>query len=467
MSEILLYPANKSIIYKEEQFQANILKNFNDFPIKIINELQAPYDIYLGKVFWLSPIGHFTLIIDKSLLTGGERYHKVRDIIKCFDKFITVFLPLFSTLNKYLNKDVINRKPLTDLSFIFDLSETCSLVFIFDNISSSEDYYNRSKKVALFLIEIFETNQNIISKIKNSHKVDKKTTLLLFDNKNDNWEVVDLLFMVGQEKLMWVKKNYKDLRVSKPDMIVDANNLSSELTFKNNWTIISKQNSFIMEKPNDIAIYSSIAEKSKARAQEMWKYLKKCDPIGTLLTEGNTIKFYDYFEEIINALVMSYTAIECMANICIPDEFEYTYTKRKGETITLSKLDIERKLQLKEKLENVIPTALSINSPIGESWWNHFIRLEEIRNEIIHTKENKAEFRYSNYIGSDVFKIISVHHDVVAFYSNALCEVKNRIINDFPINPKNNSIIPSVMQKKSFNNLWTNVFNPSAGNKKK
>ena len=255
-----------------------------------------------------------------------------------------------------------------------------------------------------------------------------------------------------------VKERKVDSRFSKPDMMVSSENLNREITLPNNWQIVNKTTGFVMDKPNDIAMYRSIANKSISRAKEIWKTLKDCNPHGLILSDKKTGNFFDYFEEVIQAFITSYTTIECMANICIPYGFVHSYQK-KGLTVTLTKVEIEQKTPLAEKLKIIIPAALNIPSPVNEKWWHKFKELEDIRNEIIHTKKSTAENRYSIYISEDVFQILEIHNTVVEHYAKQLCILKNGLLNECPIDSGCDAIIPSITSQKSFDSFKRRLHN--------
>jgi len=99
----------------------------------------------------------------------------------------------------------------------------------------------------------------------------------------------------------------------------------------------------------------------------------------------NHSKLFDYFELFTTHVVFSFTALEAFANEAIPEEFEYKIEK-KGETTLLKKPDIERSVNLDEKLYSVLPQALGVATPKGKKLWQQYKLLKSMRDRIIHLK---------------------------------------------------------------------------------
>src|SRR5690606_4453504 len=128
----------------------------------------------------------------------------------------------------------------------------------------------------------------------------------------------------------------------------------------------------------------------------------------------------------------------------------YTVVEKDGMKKTYTKALIERWLPLREKLRSVIPPIVSSASPTNEKWWSSFIELENLRNEIIHAKNSKAEIRYSMFLNEKVFKIVDVHNLVVSHYAKLFCNAKLYEMNQFPINVGCDELIPGLMTEKNF-----------------
>lgn len=94
---------------------------------------------------------------------------------------------------------------------------------------------------------------------------------------------------------------------------------------------------------------------------------------------------FDYFESFASHVVFSFTALEAFANEAIPRDFEYE-TKKRDQNLILKKPDIERTINLDEKLHSVLPQALGVASPKGKKPWQHYKLLKAMRDRIVHLK---------------------------------------------------------------------------------
>lgn len=144
-----------------------------------------------------------------------------------------------------------------------------------------------------------------------------------------------------------------------------------------NWLLKSNYSEMLIIKPNDIAIYSSISEKMFKEAQIFFNSnikSRKGNPLPQFVDrKGSTSDYYDYFEKIIVAIIMSYTSIETFANICIPKEYTY-YDEKKD--ITYGAKNIERHFHIREKLKICLPEILGTPAITSETWWNKLVELE-------------------------------------------------------------------------------------------
>ena len=177
-----------------------------------------------------------------------------------------------------------------------------------------------------------------------------------------------------------------------------------------------------------------------------------------MLQQNIASQFFDHFEEVTLAVIMSYTTIECLANSCIPFYHKHTAIKKGNPTI-YNKDSIEREFHLRDKLKTVIPPILKTTSPVSQSWWQTFISLEKLRNEIIHAKKSMAESRYSTLIHEKIFETASIHNTVVSYYASLLCDSKSSIINEFPTGIGFDEMIPALMTNENFDKSYKHLFN--------
>jgi hypothetical protein len=104
--------------------------------------------------------------------------------------------------------------------------------------------------------------------------------------------------------------------------------------------------------------------------------------------------------------VFSFTAIESFANEAIPEFFKYTIYCA-GNKETLDKPEIERRINLDEKLDKVLPAALSVGSPKGHKVWEKYRAVKRVRNRLIHLKsiDRKASGPENETIWGTLLKV--------------------------------------------------------------
>ncbi|MDD5251622.1 MAG: SEC-C metal-binding domain-containing protein [Patescibacteria group bacterium] len=98
---------------------------------------------------------------------------------------------------------------------------------------------------------------------------------------------------------------------------------------------------------------------------------------------------FDFFEQMMAAVVFSYTSIESFTNIAVPEGFLHEEIRTDGRcTERYDKSQIERNLKLSRKLE-LLPNWLEDGAgacPKGTLLWDRFKKLETLRDRIIHLK---------------------------------------------------------------------------------
>jgi hypothetical protein len=138
--------------------------------------------------------------------------------------------------------------------------------------------------------------------------------------------------------------------------------------------------------PSAPALYLSLA--CKAHAQRIAINVNSCfiehpNPQGTWPEDHRLL--FDFFELFIAEIIFSFTAIEAFANESIPTTFSYSW-KNARETKLITRAEIERFVQLDEKLKRVLPQAHNIKSPSGTKAWQGFKELKIVRDRVIHMK---------------------------------------------------------------------------------
>lgn len=140
--------------------------------------------------------------------------------------------------------------------------------------------------------------------------------------------------------------------------------------------------------PNTTAMYLNASERELKLAKEIYKSLiepKVSTRVSYDFSDEETARLYDYFEHVKMSVIMAYTAVECLCNALIPADYSYTETTSDGERLWDFK-EIQRWKSTTQKLRQILPKALNIKDPGQFKSYSTFCKLEEIRNEVIHTR---------------------------------------------------------------------------------
>lgn len=100
----------------------------------------------------------------------------------------------------------------------------------------------------------------------------------------------------------------------------------------------------------------------------------------------NQTPLFDFFEQFAAHVVFAFTALESLTNEIIPEDYSYTTVEGRTGQIIYSREEIERYVSLDEKLLQVLPSALNVESPKGLHIWGEYKKLKKVRNRIIHLK---------------------------------------------------------------------------------
>jgi len=103
---------------------------------------------------------------------------------------------------------------------------------------------------------------------------------------------------------------------------------------------------------------------------------------------------FNYLERMIESIILAFTALEAFINESIPENFTYAkFNKRKKLEETLLKEDIERNINIDEKLSSVLPECLICASPKGKRQWEEYQKLKVTRDRIVHMKTKDRSVR--------------------------------------------------------------------------
>jgi len=212
-----------------------------------------------------------------------------------------------------------------------------------------------------------------------------------------------------------------DKRLKKP-VIYRVEDLNEDITMQEIVTMKIGKCELRFDVPNFTSIFLSKSEKELLSAKEIYKTLINSKlPVRErfVLTKEDTVTLFNYLEHVQAAITMAFTAVECLANDLLPDNFVYEEKCKGIETRKYDRKEIERWISTIDKLALVIPQALKIKSPKTYNFWPKFTKLKDLRNDIVHFRslfpieQLEKERIISLLLNDSVFGKISSAFDLI------------------------------------------------------
>lgn len=384
------------------------------------------FDIYISLPF-----------LENHVIPTSKGY---TDFIEKFDSFLGVFKSMSQ----------IDGVELAPFSLYFELENAYILKFLFQPIPKDTDYVTILSSALDTMAHLHQQKESELkSVIQNSYSRRNNKKYLTFSE--GSWKVLNPLLEVGKEITMDYRKD-RDWRVKKPHIMLNQDNFIHRFIFDSNWVLVFDHLETMLIQPNDVALYSNIAERCLKQAREFYDKVilpRHKQWHGSFPSLEIQKEYYDYFEIIIEAVIFAYTALEAFANICIPSGWEYQ-TEANGVKTIYSKEAIERKFPLRDKFKKIIRPILNTPDPSREGWWKTFTELENLRNEIIHTKQSKSEERYAKLLSQSIFNIVGNHQNIIQFYGEHISKYKTELLEEYPYEFGYDDVIPGLMTDKNY-----------------
>ncbi|MDP1812414.1 MAG: hypothetical protein Q8K66_13520 [Sediminibacterium sp.] len=146
--------------------------------------------------------------------------------------------------------------------------------------------------------------------------------------------------------------------------------------------------------PNPITLFFNKSWKEYEQALEIYKTTIKPnlnEEKSFVVNDTQLSALYDYLELIQSSIIAIYSAVEALSNAAIPSDYTLKRKNNKGIEETWTKENIERWDQTTEKIGKIVPEILSFESPKSQSFWEGFMGLKELRDDIIHQKQSKKD----------------------------------------------------------------------------
>jgi len=98
---------------------------------------------------------------------------------------------------------------------------------------------------------------------------------------------------------------------------------------------------------------------------------------------------FELMQKRMASIVFAHTALEAFANEVIPENAVVTNERDdKKCTETYNKSQIERYINLDEKIGTILPQLYGVESPKGKKIWQEYLKLKTLRDRIIHIKSD-------------------------------------------------------------------------------
>lgn len=187
--------------------------------------------------------------------------------------------------------------------------------------------------------------------------------------------------------------------------------------------------------PNATALFLSISHRNYVEARAVLDRSGIRKGVRKNVTFAVDADGFHYLECFMTSVVGAYTAVEAFANETIPDSYIHVQ-KYKDTEERLVKADIERRLTLSKKMMEILPAALSIQTPKGKKCWDQFHRLELMRERIIHMKSADRNMNgpARGTVWEDLFKFpepVSLALPILEFFARQM-DVKRLWVTDRP-----------------------------------
>ena len=197
--------------------------------------------------------------------------------------------------------------------------------------------------------------------------------------------------------------------------------------------IMLEKHRFSYFTPNSVALFFSLAEKSGVAAMGLLEQIKSRAKEDSHIDTYNTKALIDdsklvceYLEQIQTAVVFSFTAIESFVNISIPSEYIYE-VKTSKKTEIYNKEQIERWVTWKDKLSKIIVDIYKTTKIENEKYWALFLKLVDLRNNIIHQKSTNDTLYIEKLFEDNVFDVCCSANQVYGFFiKNALSRFRSK-----------------------------------------
>lgn len=264
------------------------------------------------KITLVNDSSWFKLCINDSFIlnhfsTKSEDYNEfIKEIEVLFGVFSKDFENILDHLPSFSSFSVVYNFQKYELNFPFN--------FLAKNYIIA---FESSLKLIFSLIN--NGNESLIKSIK--EVFDEGNNKRIFTFKKNEWIIIDPLNVISSKLNDSYRKN-KDLRIKRPHILINKENVFKYFVLDKNWVLVFDKLETLMTQPNDVSIYSNIAEKNLKNAILFYNNTilpRHKSYHGSFPSEKTQKEYFDYFELIIEAVIFSYTSFR---SVC-----KYMYSK--------------------------------------------------------------------------------------------------------------------------------------------
>jgi len=147
---------------------------------------------------------------------------------------------------------------------------------------------------------------------------------------------------------------------------------------------------FIAPSPVALALntsWNAALSAERLKEQIAWQSTPSPDGLVPSVTQEALTTLYDFFEQAMISVFFAYQSLEAFANDKIVGSGGGKIEiQRRDKNLSFDRREAERSLSTAEKLGDVVPKIIGIESPKGIAVWQRFRELEQARDEVVHLK---------------------------------------------------------------------------------
>lgn len=180
--------------------------------------------------------------------------------------------------------------------------------------------------------------------------------------------------------------------------------------------------------PNMVSLFLEFSYISWSDSQDIIKsdnfIIEKKDR----LSVDNEKRLFTFLEKRMGSVVFAFTALESFANEIIPEKYQISGSNLESipnvlKSGILNKDQVERNVNLGEKLDIILPEVLKIQSPKGTKIWQNYKTIKKLRDRIVHLKSIdrksssvKDETIWKELIIADQLNIALIAKGIIDYY---------------------------------------------------